>query len=99
MNYKMQEALKRNKKNFIIFAILWLIIAVVFVSPMAYSSLISVTNEAFDFGLFITNFGELIQAERQNSNPIKVTVSFSEGLEGTTITTSFLDSIISFVKT
>ncbi|MBR1984254.1 MAG: hypothetical protein IKA31_00785, partial [Clostridia bacterium] len=36
-----------------------------------------------------TNFGELIQAERQNSNPIKVTVSFSEGLEGTTITTSY----------
>lgn len=60
MGYKMQESLKRNKKNFIIYAILWLIIAVVFVSPAAYSSYISRENGVLIFGDFITNFGELI---------------------------------------
>ena len=60
MGYKMQESLKRNKKNFIIYAILWLIIAIVFVSPAAYSSYISKTDGVFDFGLFVTNFGDLI---------------------------------------
>ena len=60
MNYKMKESLKRNKKNFIIFTILWLIIAVVFVSPMAYASLISKVDGVFNFGIFVTKFGELI---------------------------------------
>ena len=60
MGYKMQESLKRNKKNFIIYAILWLIIAIVFVSPAAYSSYISRENGVLIFGDFITNFGELI---------------------------------------
>lgn len=60
MGYKMQESLKRNKKNFIIFAILWLIIAVVFVSPMAYSSAISTVEGKLDFGLFIENIGKSV---------------------------------------
>ena len=38
MNYKIQGAIKRNRKNFIIFAILWLFIAIVLVAPFAYSS-------------------------------------------------------------
>ena len=37
MNYKLEGALRRNRKNFIIFAILWVFIAVVLVSPIAYS--------------------------------------------------------------
>ena len=37
MNYKIEGAIKRNRKNFIIFAILWLFIAIVFVAPISYS--------------------------------------------------------------
>ncbi|MBR6504665.1 MAG: hypothetical protein IKT41_02990 [Clostridia bacterium] len=60
MGYKMQESLKRNKKNFIIYAILWLIIAIVFVSPAAYSSYLSMQDGAFNFEEFIGEFGNLI---------------------------------------
>ena len=37
MNYKIQGAIKKNRTNFIIFAILWLFIAIVFVAPISYS--------------------------------------------------------------
>ena len=37
MNYKIEWAIKKNRKNFIIFAILWLFIAIVFVAPVSYS--------------------------------------------------------------
>ena len=37
MNYKIEGAIKRNRKNFIVFAILWLFIAIVFVAPISYS--------------------------------------------------------------
>ena len=37
MNYKIEGAIRRNRKNFIIFAILWLFIAIVFVAPISYS--------------------------------------------------------------
>lgn len=37
MNYKLEGAIKKNRKNFIIFIILWIFIAIVLVSPIAYS--------------------------------------------------------------
>ena len=37
MNYKIEGAIKKNRKNFIIFAILWLFIAIVLVVPISYS--------------------------------------------------------------
>ena len=37
MNYKIEGAIKKNRKNFIIFIILWIFIAIVLVSPIAYS--------------------------------------------------------------
>ena len=37
MNYKVTKTLKDNKKNIIVIAILWLILAAIFVSPIAYS--------------------------------------------------------------
>jgi len=60
MNYKMQESLKKNKKNLIIYAILWLIIAIVFVSPMAYSAYLSLEDGAFNLEEFIDVFGTSI---------------------------------------
>ena len=38
MNYKIEGAIRKNKKSFIICAILWLILVIVFVAPFSYSS-------------------------------------------------------------
>lgn len=54
MNYKVQGALRRNKKNFIIFAILWVILSIVFVMPIAYSITNASVTGTFMFDKFIT---------------------------------------------
>ena len=54
MNYKVQGALRRNKKNFIIFAILWVILSMVFVMPIAYSITNASVTGTFMFDKFIT---------------------------------------------
>ena len=38
MNYKIEGAIKKNRKTFIICAILWLVLAIVFVVPFSYSA-------------------------------------------------------------
>ena len=38
MHYKIEGAIRRNRTNFIICAILWIFLTIVFVSPFAYSS-------------------------------------------------------------
>ena len=64
MNYKIEGAIRRNKKFFIGFAILWLILSIVFVSPIAYSLVESTANGKFNLELFITNLGKIL-----TSNP------------------------------
>ena len=44
MNYKIEGAIRKNKKSFIICAILWLILVIVFVAPFSYS-IFQATNE------------------------------------------------------
>lgn len=53
MNYKIEGAIKRNKKNFIIFAILWLFIAIVFVAPIIYSWHMANATGNLDLTIFI----------------------------------------------
>lgn len=53
MNYKMQGAIKRNQKNFIIFAILWVVLSIVFVMPMAYSIKNATVNGVFQLEMFL----------------------------------------------
>ncbi|MCI8392637.1 MAG: hypothetical protein HFJ24_02140 [Clostridia bacterium] len=36
MNYKIEGAIRKNKNRFIIFAILWLFMAIVIVMPISY---------------------------------------------------------------
>lgn len=60
MNYKIEGAIKRNRKNFIIFAILWIFIAIVFVSPFSYSSHMAGLNGKFDMSVFIETFTKSI---------------------------------------
>jgi len=66
MGYKVQGAVRRNKKNFIIYGILWVILSIVFVMPMAYSITNATVNDVFNWAKFfdeiykaMTNFGEV----------------------------------------
>lgn len=52
MNYKVQGAMRRNKKNFIIFAVLWVILSIVFVMPISYSMVNASVNGSFDMAKF-----------------------------------------------
>ena len=55
MNYKVEGALRRNKKYFIVFGILWLFIAIVLIVP------ITLGFNQEDFGLGIVKFVEAIK--------------------------------------
>ena len=60
MNYKVSKTLKDNKKNIIIIAVLWVIIAIILVAPIGYSIGVSCQNGTFDFEIFLeTVFTEL----------------------------------------
>ena len=48
MNYKIEGAIRRNKKSFIICAILWLVLAIVFVAPLSYTSYQASVGGTFD---------------------------------------------------
>ena len=58
MNYKIEGAIRRNRKNFIIFAILWVFMAIVFVAPFAYSSYMAGAEGKMDLTVFIETFGK-----------------------------------------
>ena len=60
MNYKIEGAIKRNRKNFIIYAILWVVIAIVFVSPFSYSAHVAGLDGEFKLDVFIETFGTSI---------------------------------------
>ncbi len=57
MNYKIEGAIKRNRTNFIIFLILWTLMAIVFVTPFAYSSQVAKQSGQMDLVVFIETFG------------------------------------------
>lgn len=56
MNYKIEGALNKTKKYFIIYAILWLFIVIVFIMPMGAGMAEANVNGAFDMGQFFTKF-------------------------------------------
>lgn len=60
MHYKIEGAIKRNRKNFIIFAILWIFLAIVFVSPFAYSFYIAGLQGKFNLEVFFQTLGTSI---------------------------------------
>ncbi len=59
MNYKVKKTLKDNKKVLIVIAILWFILTIIFVSPIAYSIGQATNNGVFNlskfFEVLITN--------------------------------------------
>jgi len=58
MNYKIQGSLRRNKKYFWIFGILWLFVAIVLIVPLTLG--IHVTEVEKDLGAGIAKFTEML---------------------------------------
>ena len=86
MNYKMQGALKKNRKKITIGAILWILLAIVFVAPFSYSIFQAKQGETFDLALFFTNFiKNIIQPFATLGN------IFSKGAAG-----NFLSTLVGF---
>lgn len=89
MNYKVQGAIKKNKKNFIIYAILWLILTIVFVVPIARAITEASVTGVFNISTFfdilfskLTTFGE------------NLSVIFKPGYIGTFFSTLFKFSLV-----
>lgn len=55
MNYKIEKALKKSNKAFIIGSILWVVLSIVLVSPIAVSIVEATDNGIFSFESFIEN--------------------------------------------
>ncbi len=89
MNYKIEGAIKRNRKNFIIFAILWVFIAIVFVSPIAHSSYIASQEGRMDLQVFIETFGGALGHPLQTFGTV-----FSEGATSNYFSTLLVTTII-----
>lgn len=49
MKMRIRKTLKDNKKSLIIIGVLWVVLAIILVSPVAYSIVESVNNGIFDF--------------------------------------------------
>ena len=53
MNYKLKKTFKDNKKNIILIGVLWIILTIILISPIAYSIVESTDNGIFSFSKFI----------------------------------------------
>ena len=88
MNYKLEGAIRRNRKYFVIYAILWVVIAVLFVSPFSYSAHVAGLDGEFDLGIFLTTFGTSI------TNPFGTFGNlFSSGATGNFVSTLLVVTI------
>lgn len=56
MNYRIEGAINKTKKYFIIYAILWLFIVMVFIMPMGAGIAEANVNGSFDIGQCLTKF-------------------------------------------
>lgn len=90
MNYKLEGALRRNRKYFIICGILWIFIAIVFVAPVAYSKFIAGLAESSEvLETFITTFITSIMHPLQTFGKI-----FEEGAIGDYVSSLLIVSIL-----
>ena len=96
MNYKIEGAIRRNKKNFIIYIILWIFIAIVFVSPYAYSSHVAKVNGEFDFGIFMSTFTTSISSPFSTLGEI-FSSGATEGFFSTLLVITIFYSIFFFI--
>lgn len=96
MNYKIEGAIRRNRKNFIIFAILWIFIAIVFVSPFGYSKYSASANGGFNVEIFIETFSTSMMHPLQTFGKI-FTEGASEDFFGTLIVVTIFYSVFFFI--
>ena len=92
MNYKIEGAIKKNRKNFIIFVIIWIIIAIALATPIAYS-FFKAQNVGANQGIqvFLETFIEAI------TNPFGTLGNIiSEGAIGTYFTVLLVCSYCSY---
>ena len=77
MNYKIQGAIKRNRTTFVICAILWVILTIVFVAPLTYSFFLAKQSGSFDLTIFFETIVQNI------TNPFGTLGNiFSQGASG-----------------
>ena len=93
MNFKIKKTLKDNKKSIIVIGVLWVILAIILVSPITYSIVKSTNNGIFDMGKF---FGEIIPAITSFSTITKV---FAGAYIGTFFKTLLYFTIIYIICT
>ena len=56
MNYKVKKTLKDNKKSIIVIGVLWIILTIILVSPIAYSIVEATNNGVFNLAKFLEEF-------------------------------------------
>ena len=66
MNYKIEGALRKNKKTFILAGILWLFLTIVFVMPLAYAWKEATLTGKFAINTFAGVLGERMAQPMQN---------------------------------
>ena len=84
MHYKIEGAIRRNRKTFIIAAILWIILAIVFVSPLSYSIFQASQGGTFNSQILIRGIGQNFTHPLQTFGKL-----FSEGAFGKFISIEF----------
>lgn len=88
VNYKIAGAIRRNRTNFIIFAILWVFIAIVFVTPIAYSIFMGKQGGTFDLTVCVETFFSSIMHPFQIFGKV-----LTEGATGTYFSTLMVVTI------
>ena len=96
MNYKIEGAIRRNRKNFIIFGVLWIFIAIVLVSPIAYSSYMSKVDGTMDFEIFLETFVNSISSPLNTFGKV-FTSEATSGYFSTLLVVTIFYSIFFFI--
>ena len=60
MKEKIQRGIKKYKKRFIVIAILWVLISIVFIAPLSISIADASSSGKFDFTIFVETLGSQI---------------------------------------
>ena len=60
MKEKIQRGIKKYKNKFIVIAILWVVISIVFIAPLSISITDAISTGKFDFEIFVTTLGKQI---------------------------------------
>ena len=92
MNYKLEGAIKKNRTNFIICAILWVLLTIVFVSPLSLSIFQASQGGTIDFTVFFEAILRNFMHPLQSFGNL-----FSQGAFGTFFPVLIIFSIIYLV--